>query len=92
MKSRPMIGPVETRSGAALTGPRSLAEVPSGNRAKVLSFSPHLSMERQAHLEVSGILPGHWVIVLKYSPVTVIQIEHTEVAIETSLAGEIHVE
>ena len=84
--------PAGTLPGFGRTEARSLMDVPPGNRAKVLSFSPNLAMERKAHLQAYGILPGHWVKVLQHSPVIVIQIDHTEVAMETGLAGEIHVE
>lgn len=38
------------------------------------------------------MLPGYLVKVIQQTPVTVVQIEHTELALERALAGAIQVE
>ena len=74
-----------------LSGYRSLADVPPGCIAKVLGFTQYLPPERISHFQAFGLVPGHKVRVLQHSPVTVVQIEHTELALERDLAREIQV-
>lgn len=38
------------------------------------------------------MLPGYWVKVIQQVPVTVVQIEHTDLALERALAYDIQVE
>ena len=47
--------------------------------------------ERLNHLRAYGLVPGHCVRVLQHSPVTVVQVEHTELALEGDLARQIEV-
>jgi Fe2+ transport system protein FeoA len=42
-------------------------------------------------LQAYGLVPGYWVEVLQHSPVTVIKIEHSEVAMENDLAAQVWV-
>ncbi len=72
-------------------GHRTLADVPPGCKAKVLGFTPFLPPERISHFQAFGLSPGHSVRVLQHSPVTVVQIEHTELALEYELAKEIQI-
>jgi Fe2+ transport system protein FeoA len=53
---------------------------------------PGLSPERRAHLQAYGLVPGHWVRILQHSPVTIVQIEHLELAMEHGLARQVQVE
>jgi Fe2+ transport system protein FeoA len=48
--------------------------------------------ERMSHFQAYGLVPGHQVRVLQHSPVTVVEIEHTELALERELAREIQIE
>jgi Fe2+ transport system protein FeoA len=68
-----------------------LADVPPGYCARVGGFESSLSPEQLTHLKAYGLVPGHWVRVLQHSPVTVVQIEHTELALEGDLARQIRV-
>ncbi|MGD2157163.1 MAG: ferrous iron transport protein A [Anaerolineales bacterium] len=70
----------------------TLIDVPRGHRAKVIGFAKTIPNARKAHLQAYGVVPGHWVRVLQHSPVTVVQIEHTELAIERDLAERIQVD
>ena len=70
----------------------TLADIPPGSRGRVKGFCPGLSPERLAQLQSYGLLPGYWVRVLRHSPVTLIQVEQTELALETELACEVQVE
>ena len=76
------------RAGVELT----LADVPPGSCMRVLGFLPGLSANRKAQLQAYGMTPGHCVRVLQHSPVTVVQVEHTELALEGDLARQVRVE
>jgi Fe2+ transport system protein FeoA len=70
----------------------TLADVPKGWDARISSFSQSIHEEKQAQLQAYGIIPGYWVQVRQRSPVVVVQIDHTELALETQLAEEIQVQ
>jgi hypothetical protein len=70
----------------------TLADVPAGFRAKVGGFCADLPADRLAYLQGYGLAPGYWVRVLQHSPVTVVQVEFTELALETELACEVQVD
>ncbi len=69
--------------------PLTLADVPPGQQAEIESFLAGLSDERQAHLRAYGLAPGHRVQVKQHQPVTVVQVDHTELAIENELARQV---
>ena len=69
----------------------TLVDVPAGYKAKVIGFKHHLPADRLSHLQAYGLTPGHKVRVLQHSPVTVVQIEHTELALERDLAKAIQI-
>jgi Fe2+ transport system protein FeoA len=60
--------------------------------ARVINFSHSITTDRKAHLQAYGIIPGNSVRVVQHSPVTVIQVDHTELALENSLARMVQVE
>jgi Fe2+ transport system protein FeoA len=70
----------------------TLADVTPGSTAKIRGFCGKISGERCSHLQAYGLVPGNLVKVLQHSPVTVVQIDHTELAMEVDLACEIQVE
>ena len=69
----------------------TLADLSPGRQARVTGFLPGLSNERRAHLQAYGLVPGYPVKVLRHSPVTIIQVEHIELALERELAGGVEV-
>lgn len=69
----------------------TLADIPPRSRARVVGFGA-LSAAQLTHLQAYGLLPGHQVRVLQHAPVTVVQIEQTELAFEAELACQIWVE
>ena len=75
--------------GAGL--PTTLADVLPGEGARLLGFAPDLPPERWAHLQAYGLVPGRFVRVLQHAPVTVVQVEHCEIALENELACQIRV-
>lgn len=72
--------------------PCTLADVPPGCRARVTGFSEALIKGRGTYLQAYGLMPGHWVRVLQRSPVMVVQIDHTELALERQMALEVNVD
>jgi len=69
----------------------SLADVTPGCRACIQGFDPGIPQNRQDHLMAYGLIPGHWVEVLQHSPVTVVKVDNTELALEDKLASQIKV-
>jgi Fe2+ transport system protein FeoA len=55
-------------------------------------FLDGLPIDRRAQLQAYGLIANNWVQVLQQAPVTVIQIHHTELALEAKLASQIKVE
>lgn len=68
-----------------------LADVPLDQRARVVDMRA-LPVSQRDQLHGYGILPGCVLRVVQRLPVTVVQIEHTELAIETEIAQTILVE
>jgi Fe2+ transport system protein FeoA len=65
--------------------------VPEGKTARILRFGP-IGVEQGRHLQAYGLLPGRAVLVLAHKPLTILQIEQTELALETSVAHAIFVD
>ena len=76
-------------SGAQYTA--TLADLRPGQEARLLSFSSEISPERLNQLQSYGLLPGCHIRVLQNWPVIVVQVEHTELAIENDLARQIFI-
>lgn len=69
----------------------TLAEACPGRRVLLRGFAPTMPCERQARLLAYGLAPGRWVWVLQHEPVTVIRVDHNELALEDELARQIEV-
>jgi hypothetical protein len=69
----------------------TLVDVPPGWQAKVSGFSEGIPAARRVQLQAYGLRPDYWVRVLQHSPVTVIQVEHIELALEADLADGVQV-
>jgi len=72
-------------------GQCTLMDIPPGMQTKILGFSPGIPKGRQAHLQSYGLTPGSSVRVIQQSPITVVQVEHLELALEHALAQKIRV-
>jgi hypothetical protein len=57
----------------------------------VTGFLDGFPADRKAYLQAYGLVADDWVTVLQHSPVTVIRLEHTELALESELAIGIQV-
>lgn len=71
--------------------PAFLAEVPPGSLAQVTGLGPGLPAARRAHLQAYGLAPGVWVRVIQQYPVTVVEVENLELALERELSREMPV-
>lgn len=69
----------------------NLNQVSPGGRARVLGYSRHLSFERMAQIQAYGLVPGAWVTVVQHSPVTIVRVDHTELAMEEGMACQVQV-
>ncbi len=68
---------------------RPLTAVPVGSRARVGTLAA-LSIDHRERLQAYGLVPGHWLSVVQHSPVTVVQVEQTELAFEAEIACQIN--
>ena len=78
-------GPNGDPSGFPLT----LLDIPVGCHGMIEGFSADIRPARKSQLQAYGLVPGYWVEVLQHSPVTVVKIEHSEVAMENELARQV---
>jgi Fe2+ transport system protein FeoA len=76
-------------SGAQVSA--TLAGLRPGQEANLVSFSPEIAPERMNQLQSYGLLPGCLIRVLQNWPVIVVQVEHTELAVENDLARQIFI-
>jgi hypothetical protein len=63
-----------------------LTAVLPGHEARIAGFTPDISAERKARLQAYGLVAEQVVRVVQHNPVTVVVIEHLELAMETELA------
>ncbi len=66
----------------------TLADVPPGREVQVTGYGELNSSQRQ-HLQAYGLLPGRRVKVLSQHPVTIVQVEQTELAFERNVAARV---
>jgi Fe2+ transport system protein FeoA len=71
--------------------PRTLAEVCPGAQVRVIDLKG-LSAPSRAKLLALGICPGRCVEVIRHSPVTLVRVEHSELALEAELASGVKIE
>jgi len=75
-------------AGSAESAPhRTLANVHPGRDVLITGFIAALTGGQKQHLQAYGLLPGRRVRILAQRPVTIIQVEQTELAFENSLAA-----
>lgn len=66
-----------------------LTELSPGSYARMVDFAPAISVEYKAYLQAYGVIPGQPLWIRQHKPVTVVQVEHTELAFEAGLAEAI---
>jgi len=70
----------------------TLVDIHPGQQAQLRGFAAGLSSDRFAQLQAYGLPPGRWVRVIQHSPVTIIQVENCELALEADLARQIEMD
>jgi Fe2+ transport system protein FeoA len=70
----------------------TLMDVPPGRTAQVVGFLSGIPAARQAQLQAYGLVSGAQVRIIQHSPVTIVQVEHIELALERGLAGQVKVQ
>jgi Fe2+ transport system protein FeoA len=73
------------------SAPGTLAEVPPGWKARLLSWDTTPARRRQ-QLRAYGLTESSWIHVVQHVPTTIIRVEQTELALERELADTILVE
>lgn len=71
---------------ADLANEHPLSQVRPGNQALIRGFDASLPAAQRQHLQAYGLQPGRAITVIAQFPVTIIQIEHTELAFEARIA------
>jgi Fe2+ transport system protein FeoA len=71
--------------------PRPLTGLRPGSRARVATLEA-LPADQRERLQAYGLVPGQWVRVVQHAPVTVVQVEQTELALEAQIARGVQVE
>lgn len=69
----------------------TLLDVAPGQRAEVTGFSADTDPELHERLLAYGLIPGQRIGVLSQKPMTLVQIEHMELALERILSACIEV-
>jgi hypothetical protein len=86
----------ERRSPAKVSVDRNeqitLANVPPGCIAKVIRFAADFPPDRRAFLQSYGLARNYWVQVVQHAPITIIRLDHLELALENELASGIIVQ
>lgn len=70
----------------------TLADVPPGCNAKVVRFAADFPPDRRAYLQSYGLVMDYWVQVVQHSPITIVRLDHLELALENELASGIIVQ
>lgn len=52
-----------------------------------MGFAEGFPPDRRAHLQAYGLVPDYTAKVLQQAPVTIVKIDHTELALENELAA-----
>lgn len=64
-----------------------LTEVPARSHVNIAGFTSDAARDLRERLLAYGLIPGQDIRVLAQKPVTVLRIEHTELALEKVLAA-----
>jgi Fe2+ transport system protein FeoA len=64
----------------------TLADVPPGGKAEIIGFSAGFPADRRAYLQAYGLVVNYPVEVVQHSPVTIVKLDHIELALESDLA------
>jgi len=71
--------------------PHTLADVRPGDQVRIVGLEG-LSEASRSMLQALGLCPGRYVEVIRHSPVTLVRVEHSELALEAETARRIRVQ
>jgi Fe2+ transport system protein FeoA len=85
--------PINTAGKNSMTAIKAhtLAQAAAGQKVTITGFG-RLSPAHRQHLQAYGLLPGRSVQVLAQNPVTIVLVEHTELAFENEISAQVLVE
>lgn len=78
-------------SRRTLNPEKTLASILPGEKAVIVDFLPGISGEQRAHLLAYGVIPGNIIRVIQQSPVTILEVDQLELALEKTIASSIKV-
>jgi Fe2+ transport system protein FeoA len=87
-KGTPVAGPACTEPAERVEAQRTLASVQPGCDVLITGYG-NLSGSQRQHLQAYGLTPGRRVRVLAQRPVTIVQVEQTELAFESGIAARV---
>lgn len=70
---------------------KTLDHIPPGQMIQIERFGNGLSLQHQLRLQAFGVEPGQSLSVIQQYPVTIVKVDHTELAVERFLAHQIFV-
>jgi Fe2+ transport system protein FeoA len=70
---------------------QTLANILPGENAIIVDFLPGISSEQRAHLLAYGVIPGSIIRVIQQTPVTILEVDQLELALEKKIANSIKV-
>lgn len=79
-------------SGEARPNHATLRDLPPGSRARVCEYASRTPARCREALTSYGLCPGQWLCVRRTSPVTVIEVDQLELALEQELAQWIEID
>jgi Fe2+ transport system protein FeoA/rubredoxin len=87
-KGTPVAEPACTEPAERVEAQRTLASVQPGCDVLITGYG-NLSGSQRQHLQAYGLTPGRRVRVLAQRPVTIVQVEQTELAFESGIAARV---
>lgn len=70
----------------------TLSDAGPGKKVIIAGFSKQISPLQRSHLQAYGLIPGRTVQVIQHSPVTMVRVDHTELAMERTLAQDVYID
>jgi len=71
--------------------PLTMADIPPGMIVRITQMDK-LPVEKRDHLLTFGLTPGRWVEIKQHRPAIVVQVDYTELALESEVARNILVD
>jgi Fe2+ transport system protein FeoA len=69
----------------------TLRQTERGRQVQIAGFDEALALRHREHLRAYGVEPGATIEVIQHHPVTVVRVEHTELALDAGIAARVHV-